>query len=613
MLRIHRAALGRARLIAFVVLVTAFSSNVVGAVRTIVLVGDDAVGTGDDANFGSFSLPSLNNRGQVAFAAQLAGADVSTASDTGYWIAGHGSLHSVIREGSAAPGMPVGSVFGNAPSIFTGQVPLNDAGDIAIGHAVTLPGSTPSSGLWVGNHQSLSLLAAQGSSAPGAQNDAAFLGLSNVRASLNRRGDVAFNASLSAAPYTTINSNNYSDGLWILNRNETVDTVLAGDSAPPLGEFAQIVGFPTFTYPSLNRQGRAAFDASHRLSGVNYQASIWVTTADGIELRGAVGQALPEVGDNAVLTHISQPGFNSAGTTVADGSFNNSGDTPGFGTVIMVADSAGSTLAAYSGGPAAGLPGYNVLDAFYEGAIGSGGHLAFYGAATNGTSSVSGVWAGRPDELQPVVLSGEAAPGANATFGAFFRNTPAVNRFGQVAFPAGLSDSQSGASSSSLWATGIDGNLVLVARTGIAMEVAEGDVRTVQSLSMLTKHGDDDGRPRGLNDLGQIVFRATFTDGSSGIFLSNAAAHLPGDYSGDGIVDTADYLVWRKAIATQNLIADGDGNGIVDAGDHALWSEFFGMSLELESGPSGAPIPEPSTAALAAMFCAAMLLRRRAE
>jgi hypothetical protein len=246
-------------------------------------------------------------------------------------------------------------------------------------------------------------------------------------------------------------------------------------------------------------------------------------------------------------------------------------------------------------------------ETFYESSIGSGGHIAFYGYATNGTTSVSGIWAGQPDDLQPIVLQGQTAPNANATFGSFFRNTPAINRFGQVAFPSGLTDSQSGASSTSLWATDLAGELTMIARTGDTLEVAPGDARTISSLVMLTNHGDDDGRPRGLNDLGQIAFRASFTDGSSGIFLSDAVAHLPGDYNGDHIVDTADYLVWRKALASQDLIADGDRDGVVGNGDRAIWNEFFGMSLVVDSGAGGSTVPEPSAALLVATFCAILL------
>ena len=41
---------------------------------------------------------------------------------------------------------------------------------------------------------------------------------------------------------------------------------------------------------------------------------------------------------------------------------------------------------------------------------------------------------------------------------------------------------------------------------------------------------------------------------------------LPGDYNFNGVVDAADYIVWRKSLgSTNDLRADGDGNGSVDA------------------------------------------------
>ena len=180
-----------------------------------------------------------------------------------------------------------------------------------------------------------------------------------------------------------------------------------------------------------------------------------------------------------------------------------------------------------------------------------------------------------------------------------------------MAFPATLTDLQSGANTGSLWATDLDGNLVMVARSGQDLEVAQGDVRTISSLSMVAHHGDDDGRPRSMNDLGQIVFSASFTNGTSGIFLSNAVAHLPGDYDGNGVVDSADYVTWRRAVATQNLAADGNRDGVVGAEDYDLWREFYGQSLVLAgSGVGFTPVPEPGAAVLLVMV-SPLLFRRR--
>ena len=143
--------------------------------------------------------------------------------------------------------------------------------------------------------------------------------------------------------------------------------------------------------------------------------------------------------------------------------------------------------------------------------------------------------------------------------------------------------------------TGLDGELELVARSGDTIEVAPGDVRTIQSLSMFTFHGDDDGKARGLNDLGQVAFKASFTDGTNGVFVSNVVAHLPGDYDGSGTVDAADFTVWRDGLGSQNLAADGDRNGVVDDQDYAVWKDFFGVSLEGGGSGAIAAVPEPSS------------------
>jgi len=84
---------------------------------------------------------------------------------------------------------------------------------------------------------------------------------------------------------------------------------------------------------------------------------------------------------------------------------------------------------------------------------------------------------------------------------------------------------------------------------------------------------------------GGKVFRVTLRDSS-------------GDYNGDGIVDGADYVLWRNSLGQSgaDLAADGDGNGFVNQLDYNLWQARFGKAIasgdELVGG-----VPEPSTAA----------------
>jgi hypothetical protein len=62
---------------------------------------------------------------------------------------------------------------------------------------------------------------------------------------------------------------------------------------------------------------------------------------------------------------------------------------------------------------------------------------------------------------------------------------------------------------------------------------------------------------------------------------------LAGDYNIDGLVDAADYVVWRKSLNTPvppYIGADGSGNGNVDQADHHVWSANFGAASVPDSG-----------------------------
>lgn len=86
-----------------------------------------------------------------------------------------------------------------------------------------------------------------------------------------------------------------------------------------------------------------------------------------------------------------------------------------------------------------------------------------------------------------------------------------------------------------------------------------------------------------------------YSQTSTAITLSVAAA----DFNRDGVVDTRDYVLWRK---NQNLTGstpyvrgDGDGDGDVDAADYNLWRSNFGNTRGGTSSGSGGAVPEPAT------------------
>ncbi len=67
-----------------------------------------------------------------------------------------------------------------------------------------------------------------------------------------------------------------------------------------------------------------------------------------------------------------------------------------------------------------------------------------------------------------------------------------------------------------------------------------------------------------------------------------------GDFNNDGIVNAADYVVWRKASPTATLPND-DTPGVVDASDYAKWRANFGKSAPASGAGLGANVvPEPA-------------------
>lgn len=101
-------------------------------------------------------------------------------------------------------------------------------------------------------------------------------------------------------------------------------------------------------------------------------------------------------------------------------------------------------------------------------------------------------------------------------------------------------------------------------------------------------------------------------DGSIGAFSVTellVAPTLVGDYNDDGVVDAADYTVYRDALAGQpgvTLANETASPGVVDGADYAAWVGNFGASA------AASVIPEPGTLAIAVgLACVGVTRRRR--
>ncbi|MCI0331832.1 MAG: hypothetical protein L0228_01240, partial [Planctomycetes bacterium] len=95
---------------------------------------------------------------------------------------------------------------------------------------------------------------------------------------------------------------------------------------------------------------------------------------------------------------------------------------------------------------------------------------------------------------------------------------------------------------------------------------------------------------------------------STQVMLSNFSLPvLAGDYNDDGVVDAADYVVWRRSLETSTPLDNETASiGINDQADYDAWRANFGASL---GSGSGAAVPEPTSTMLAVVatltFCVA--------
>ncbi len=398
-------------------------------------------------------------------------------------------------------------------------------------------------------------------------------------------------------------------GLWGGDALGGIDLIVRrGDEA--IGQdiqFGYLAGIGASFHPAtINNQGDVAFGNSLTGSGVGTSDnSLWTHNINGgLSLVAREDDAVPGL-TGVAYSGFGSPVFNSSGDLAFLGSVK--GSNVVFGSSTLQRKMKGQGIEVVVKGET-NAPGTGTTFTHFWSARSLGyafntnpimnqeGHLAFSGnlkdnAGTTGTND-TGIWSeGGNGVLRLVAREGDPAPGTALAFPEFQFWAVVLNGNGQTAFMGDISPSTTG-----LWAEDLQGNLELIAIEGGDIDVDDGpgiDLRTISQLDAFRygNSGNEDGRPSGFNDLGQVVFRAAFTDGSSGIFVSNSVA-LPtayGDFDADGDVDGADFLAWQRN--------DGTSAGL------NAWQNNFGSVTSPIS--SATQIPEPTTLTMTtiAIYC----------
>jgi hypothetical protein len=114
--------------------------------------------------------------------------------------------------------------------------------------------------------------------------------------------------------------------------------------------------------------------------------------------------------------------------------------------------------------------------------------------------------------------------------------------------------------------------------------------------------------------LGNEVLASTITTIVRTNFIASSA-----DYNHDGIVDGADYVVWRKTngnvAAPPGSGADGNGDGTVNLADYTLWRSHYGNPSGAGSGGdlSTNNVPEPTSCILLTIGALLAIAPRRSR
>lgn len=138
------------------------------------------------------------------------------------------------------------------------------------------------------------------------------------------------------------------------------------------------------------------------------------------------------------------------------------------------------------------------------------------------------------------------------------------------------------------------GSSVTVAASGGTLDFGDIFAGGDQDLQLaFLRVGEDDG------------------DGFAGV-VEYITAPLDGDYNNDGLVNAADYTVWRDNLGSSDAALNGNGtgdaSGLVVQADYTLWANNFGAP---GAGPSSASaVPEPTAVGLILVGLAGLACRR---
>jgi hypothetical protein len=228
-------------------------------IRAVALAG----GAAPDISSGTFAnldTPSINNRGEVAF---LAIVRRGRESIEAIYLQSGGKTRKVVAQGDPAP----------AGGTFAGFGPPSLSGSGLIGFAAVVEGRAVPGGVFVAKAGAIKMLVGAGEDTP----DGGIFAKISERVAVNEAGTVAFNAILKAAPL--------SGAIYVID--DRVRKVAGlGEPAPGGGVFSHFG-----LWPSVSASGAVVFAAS--VDGGPAPVAVFLAGRGAISRVASVGDTLP--------------------------------------------------------------------------------------------------------------------------------------------------------------------------------------------------------------------------------------------------------------------------------------------------------------------------------
>ncbi|MCA9170055.1 MAG: hypothetical protein KDB23_20405 [Planctomycetales bacterium] len=484
-----------------------------GELRSLYTTGSVAPGTSDDAVFQGFGDAGFDTSGRIVFQASVQGNSINSSNDTGIWGIQNDDTSLLIQEGRN---------LASGEAVFLGNHGISgiaDSGALVI-NAETLGADA--------NGQAIVYVGPMGVTTP-----ATYSGPVSGQSSNTWFGEMDAQVTNSGRIYgrvellgDDVNSQN-NNAVWTSNHGEPGE-LFVRESDSVLGLSSPPASWNSIDYLTTNRNGMIAVRAQ---------------LLDGATLDDGDG--------NSLLTYTSEEGWKRAVTPLDF--------VPGsrlhFSKILAPALNDNGVLAFYAF-TAPGPPGLYIYDERHgvrliigsgtylpeEGLFGIGAldwsephpqllldnrnRVLFEGSASNNqTTSESDqvLWSSGPTGTHLVLCEGCGVLNRDESWllggvaDGSFAFDGSLHASGWAAMTSPVYNVRSGQVGSGLWSISPYDAVETIISTGDQVEVAPGDIRTLQMVSVMS--GDERSGFRAVDENGSVVLHVEFTDGSSGLML----------------------------------------------------------------------------------------------